>query len=134
MPIHCTVNSETRFFETICTGLVGSDEVHQMLDILVASNALGYRKLFDASEADTRMNTMDLLQIGVRMRSLHSAAVALGPLAIVIPDDRHMLLSRVIGILATPRRPIRVFSKTAQARKWLETSAVRDSMPAPSNT
>ncbi|WP_422031279.1 hypothetical protein [Reyranella sp.] len=101
-----------------------------MLDILVGSEALGYRKLFDGSQADTRLTALEILQIGVRIRGLQAAGVALGPLAVVIPDDKYPLLSRVLGILATPRRPMRIFNRTSQARKWLETAAVLESMPA----
>ena len=41
--------------EAICIGIVEADEIHRMLDVLVGSNALGYRKLFDGSQGDTRM-------------------------------------------------------------------------------
>lgn len=130
MPVRWTINSETRLFEAICTGLVEADEIHRMLDVLVGSDALGYRKLFDGSQADTRMGALDVLNIGVRMRTLHGDGAPLGPLAVVIPGDKYPLLSRVLGILATPRRPMRVFTEVDRARKWLETAAVRRTVPA----
>ncbi|TAJ88680.1 MAG: hypothetical protein EPO10_10730 [Reyranella sp.] len=130
MPVRWTINSETRLFEAICTGLVEADEIHRMLDVLVGSDALGYRKLFDGSQADTRMGALDVLNIGVRMRTLHGDGAPLGPLAVVIPADKYPLLSRVLGILATPRRPMRVFTEVDRARKWLETAAVRRTVPA----
>lgn len=131
MPVHWTISSEKQLFEVTCSGFVEAAEVHRMLDILVGSEALGYRKLFDGSQADTRLSALDVLQIGVRMRSLHEGGAALGPLAVVIPHDKYTLLSRVLGILATPRRPMRVFTRTSEARRWLETAAVRESIPAP---
>lgn len=67
-------------------GLVEADEVHRTLDVLVGSGALGYRKLFDESRGDTTMGVPDILNIGVRVRSLHAEA-ALGPLAIVISES-----------------------------------------------
>lgn len=127
MPLHWTISSEKRLFEVACSGFVEADEVHRMLDILVSSKALGYRKLFDASDADTRMTAFEILNIGVRMRSLHAGGRALGALAVVIPGEKFQLLSRVLGILATPRRPMRIFNKTDQARRWLEKAAVRTS-------
>jgi hypothetical protein len=101
-----------------------------MLDALVGSGALGYRKLFDGSQADTRLGALDILNIGVRMRALHGDGAPLGPLAVVIPADKYPLLSRVLGILATPRRPMRIFSEVDRARKWLDTAAVRRRVPA----
>lgn len=130
MPVHWTINSEARLFEATCSGVVEPEEIHRMLDVLVGSDALGYRKLFDGSQADTRMGALDVLNIGVRMRALHADGAPLGPLAVVIPADKYPLLSRVLGILATPRRPMRIFSEVDRARKWLETAAVRNKVPA----
>lgn len=129
MPVHWTIDSEAKIFEVTCIGVVEPDEIHRMLDVLVGSDALGYRKLFDGSQADTRMGALDILSIGVRMRTLHGEGVPLGPLAVVIPSDKYPLLSRVLGILASPRRPMRIFSEVERARKWLDTAAVRRKMP-----
>jgi hypothetical protein len=130
MPVHWTIDSEAKIFEVTCSGLVEADDVHRMLDALVGSGALGYRKLFDGSQADTRLGALDILNIGVRMRALHGDGAPLGPLAVVIPADKYPLLSRVLGILATPRRPMRIFSEVDRARKWLDTAAVRRRVPA----
>ena len=130
MPVHWTIDSEAKIFEVTCSGLVEADEVHQMLDALVGSGALGYRKLFDGSQADTRLGALEVLNIGVRMRSLHGDGAPLGPLAVVIPADKYQLLARVLGILASPRRPMRIFTEVDRARKWLETPAVRRKVPA----
>lgn len=56
-------------FRGHCTGMVEADEIHRMLDILVGSDALGYRKLFDGSRADTKLGALDVQGIGVRMRT-----------------------------------------------------------------
>lgn len=129
MPVHWTINSEAKIFEAICIGIVESDEIHRMLDVLVGSNALGYRKLFDGSQGDTRMGPLDILSIGARMRSLQGDGTRLGPLAVVIPPDKYPLLSRTLGIVASPRRPMRIFSEVERARKWLDTAAIRRSVP-----
>lgn len=131
MAVHWTINSEAKLFEVTCSGVVEPDEIHQMLDVLVGSDALGYRKLFDGSQADTNMGVMDVLSIGVRMRGLHGDGTRLGPLAVVIPPDKYPLLSRLLGIVASPRRPMRIFSEIDRARKWLDTPAVRRRMPVP---
>jgi hypothetical protein len=131
MPVHWTIDSEAKIFEVVCTGMVEADEFHRMLDVLVGSNALGYRKLFDGSQADTRLGALDVLNIGVRLRALHGEGTSLGPLAVVIPADKYQLLARVLGILASPRRPMRIFTEVDRARKWLETPAVRGKVLAP---
>lgn len=131
MPVHWSIDSEARLFEVTCAGVVEADEIHRMLDVLVGSDALGYRKLFDGSQADTRMGALDILSIGVRMRGLHGDGTHLGPLAVVIPPDKYPLLSRILGIVASPRRPMRIFSEVDRARKWLDSASVRRRVPAP---
>lgn len=128
MPLHWSMDSDKQLFEVICDGIVAADDVHKMLDVLVGSRALGYRKIFDGSRGDTAMGPLDILNIGVRMRSLH-AGVALGPLAVVIPADKYVLLSRVLGVLASPRRPMRIFSDPRKARLWLDSTPVRARAP-----
>ena len=112
MPIHWAIDPENQVFEVVCDGLVEASEIHQMIDPLVGAKALGYRKLFDGSQADTALGPLDVLSIGVRLRSLHAPGVALGPLAVVIPDNKSLLLSRVLGILAAGRRPMRIFNNS----------------------
>lgn len=125
MPLHWIIKSDERLFEVICDGLVDATEVHEMLDVLVGSNALGYRKLFDGSRGETTMGPLEILNIGVRIRGLHAGDVDLGPVAVVAPDDKYVLLSRVLGILAAPRRPMRIFNDVGKARQWLDSPAIR---------
>ena len=117
--VHWKVDSESRLFEAVCDGLVEASEIHQMLDALVGSDALGYRKFFDGSRADTNLGPLDVLSIGVRLRSMHEPGIELGPLAVVIPANKYKLLSRVLGILAAARRPMRIFDDPGKARQWL---------------
>ena len=102
-----------------------------MLDALLDARALGYRKLFDGTRGETRMSAMELTDIGVRMRSLHKGDVELGPLAVVITDDKYVLLGRVLGMLAAPRRPMRIFKTTKQAYRWLNSPSILASLPEP---
>ena len=119
MAVRWNINSEIQLFEVGCDGFVEASDIHRMLDVLVGSQALGYRKLFDGSRADTTLGPQDILDIGVRLRSMQADSVALGPLAVVIPDSRYALLARVLGILATGRRPMRIFNDVRKARHWL---------------
>jgi hypothetical protein len=100
-----------------------------MIDVLVGSKALGYRKIFDGSRGETTMSALEILALGVRIRSLHAGGDALGALAVVVPDDKYLLLSRVLGILAAAKRPMRIFKDLEKARTWLNSPAVRASAP-----
>lgn len=131
MPLHWNIQSEARFFEVICEGDVEGHEVHVMLDALVGTRALGYRKLFDGTRGETHMSAMEIIDIGVRMRNLHKGDVELGPLAVAIADDKYFLLGRVLGMLAAPRRPMRIFKTAGQASRWLNSPAILASLPEP---
>lgn len=123
--LHWNIKSDERLFEVWCDGLVEASEVHKMLEVLNGSGALGYRKLFDGTLGEMSMGPMDALNIGVRIRSLHLEGGAIGPLAVVAPADRYPMCARVLGILASARRPMRLFADVQKARAWLNSPAVR---------
>jgi hypothetical protein len=104
----------------VATGEVTRPEVEGFLDAIEAHRALGYRKLFDAGQADTRMGPDDLLVLGMRMRSMHFEGQAMGPLAMVIPPDKGDSLDRMVGMIAAADRPMRVFRDARKARRWID--------------
>ena len=54
---------------------------------------------------------------------------ALGALAVVARDENYWQAARVLGILAVPKRPMRVFKEAEKARAWLDSPAILASMP-----
>lgn len=130
MPLHWTIDSRLQTFVAVCDGDVDLTEVHQMLDAMVGANGLRYRKLFDGTHGATTMGPLDILSIGVRMRALQAGGHDHGPLAVVVPDEKYALISRVLGILAAAKRPMRVFNDAEKARRWLDSPAIRGSLPA----
>lgn len=129
MPLHWTIDSKIKLFAATADGHVSLDDVNRMLDAMAGANAHGYRKLFDGSLGDTQMGPADLLSLGVRMRSIHATGT-MGPLAIVVPDDKYYLVARVLGMLAAARRPMRVFKDPARARQWLDSPSICAKAPA----
>jgi hypothetical protein len=125
MPLHWTIDSRLQTFVATCDGNVDLAEVNEMLDAVVGANGLGYRKLFDGTHGDTQMSEIEMLSIGVRMRALQHDGRDHGPLALVVPDDKYMVMSRVLGILAAAKRPMRVFNDADKALKWLNSPAIR---------
>jgi hypothetical protein len=130
MPLHWTIDARERLFVATAVGHVELDEVNRMLDAMVDANVHRYRKLFDGTCGDTRMNPFEILSIGLRMRGMHSTG-PMGPLAVVFPDDKSFLISRILGILAAAKRPMRVFNDLKKARRWLDSPAIRASVPEP---
>lgn len=65
------------------------------------------------------MSQEDLLALGVLFRGYHVRG-AVGPLAVVVSDAQLDRVSRLLGILATAGRPMRVFNDLEAARRWLD--------------
>lgn len=130
MPLHWTIDSRARLLVATGVGSIDLGDFDRLLDVIVGSNALGYRKLFDGRLAVTQMEPAGLLTVGVRLRSLHATAGAgLGPLALVVRDENYWQVARVLGILAVPKRPMRVFKQVEKARTWLDSPVVMASVP-----
>ncbi len=119
MPLHWTIDSDTRFVSVIAKGHVSRPEVEQLLDEMVSREAMAFRKLFDGLDGDTAMGPQDLLALGVRMRA-HHAGGPMGPLALVLPDEKAEIIVPILGMLAAADRPMRIFATHQRARRWLE--------------
>ena len=130
MPLHWTIDSRLKLFMVTADGFVDYAEVNRMLNAMVGADVHGYRKMFDGTLGDTRMSPTEILSLGVRMRSIHAMG-PMGPLAIVIPEDKYYLIARVLGILATAKRPMRVFKDLEKAQQWLDSPAIRARVPEP---
>jgi hypothetical protein len=119
MSLNWKIDPEARLITAIADGDVSRRDVETLLDEMASREAMTYRKLFDGSRGDTKMGPDDLLILGVRFRAFHAQG-PMGPLAVVVPDDKAELVARVLGMLAAADRPMRVFRTPVPARRWLE--------------
>jgi hypothetical protein len=129
MSVRLHIDSGQQLFIVHADGEVTTEEIDAVLDALQGSAVAGYRKPFDATLATTRMDAQELLAIGVGMKALQDRP--LGPLAFVLQKRRTAGLARVLGILATADRPLRLFEDAVVARRWLDGWA---SPPGPATT
>lgn len=125
MPLTWTIDPHLRLVTAVAKGNVTRPEVEALLDDLNARDAHGYRKLFDGEFGETSLGPADILALGVRMRSDHRTG-PMGPLAVVLPEKYATLLGHLLGMLASAKRPMRVFPSVAPARRWLESVAPAD--------
>ena len=118
MPLHWTIDATEKLVTATAEGGITRAEFEAFLDAVGGADAHGYRKLFDGAQAEPQMKPHDILALGARMRAAHTAG-PIGALAAVVPRDMVDELGRVLGILATARRPMRVFREIEPARKWI---------------
>lgn len=80
---------------------------------------MNWAKLLDGRTGRPAMGREDMLALGVLFRSCHQR-VTVGPLAIVLGDNEVERIERLLGILATANRPMRVFRNLDPAQRWIE--------------
>ena len=125
MGLHWFIDSRERLIVVTAEGAVARAEIDALLDAVTGAKALAYRKLIDASAAKFALSALDVLTIGAKVRSLHAGSV--GAAAIILPsrltdddsDEAPTLVARLIGILASARRPLRMFKSVPAAKRWL---------------
>lgn len=118
MPIHWIIDSQQRLVSVTAEGAVTRADGDGYLDAVERADAFGYRKLLDFRAGTIAMDHDDVMAIGVRIRDAHGHPV--GALAIVLSDDRSEAVARILGILATAERPIRIFATLLPAQRWIE--------------
>jgi hypothetical protein len=118
MPLYWTIDSRQKLVTVTCAGDVTRADLVDYLNAVEGAGALTYCKIFDGTAFQTSMTSIEMLEIGALFRSYHAQPV--GPLAIVLSPDKADLFARVLGILAAADRPMRVFTRLAPARRWIE--------------
>ena len=125
MPLYWVIDSRERLMTAVAEGGVTKEEANAYLDAMAGAGADGYRRLFDGSGGEPLMEDHDIMGLAVRMRGMQQLGQP-GPLAIVMPRDKHERFARMLGVLAVPNRPISFFSDAAAARVWLDEPRVRE--------
>ena len=105
------------------SGSVTAGDFAEFLEVMRGARALSYRKLFDGSKADFVMDDHEVLGVGVNLRD--SQQEPLGALAVVLADESARRLARMLGILATAKRPMRLFRSRRAANDGSITSRPR---------
>ena len=118
MPLTWNIDTGQRLMTMVTDGDVTFAEVNACLDAHADGDTLSYRKLYDGSRGYTSMTPEELMAIGWRIRNYHGSA-KVGPLAVVFAPDKMEQMSRIMGMLASADRPMRVFVDVEKAREWL---------------
>ena len=121
MSLHYFIDSKRRMVVVTAEGDIARADVDAYLEAVVGAGALGYRKLFDWRAGVPAMDFPELMSVVAAARSYHDRPH--GALAIVLSEEqrRSVELARVLGVLLSAQRPMRVFSSVLTATRWLET-------------
>ena len=119
MALHWTVSHRHRLVLAIARNGITFDDVDRYLTAMGAERLLPYRKLFDLTFAPIAVALDDIRRLAERTRHFEGD-YALGPVAIVAPNDETYEAASLYASQATARRPITVFRNIGEARQWLE--------------
>jgi len=118
MPVRFTIDHDKRYVTVRATGVVLLDEVLDYFDALVTQNAMPYRKLFDAREAQPQLSDDDVMVLGARV-SAYAEMEPRGPIATIAPPGAAADVIRRFMNLGGAARAIRLFDSIDEAREWL---------------
>jgi hypothetical protein len=118
MPLYWTIDSRQQLVVVTADGDVTRTDAEEYLDIIEGGGALAYRKLYDGRAGNLVMNHDEMMAIAAKFRSYHHLPV--GPLAIVLVHEQAKLVARVLGILASADRPLKLFTSVAPAQRWID--------------
>lgn len=119
MPLYWTIDSKARLFTGVAEGNVTLNDAVDLLEAMAGAKAMAYRKLFDGRAATPTMTGDEMLSLCARIRGYHDHGM-MGALAMVATPEQTMVFARLLGALASAKRPIRVFTSPRAARNWIE--------------
>ena len=123
MPIQIEVFHPDRILVGIGRGNVTLREYGEFVAEVVKANLMHYRKIIDATGAESAVIDKDvLLAFDEQMRGF-SKGRKRGPLALVV-DRKRGDLARTFKALSSPDRPVEVFGSIHDARNWLRTQPI----------
>jgi DNA-binding IclR family transcriptional regulator len=119
MPLYWTIDSRQQFVVVTADGDVTHADAEAHLAAIEGCGAVAYRKLYDGRAGNFVMSHDEMMAIGAKIRNQHHRPV--GALAIVLPHDQHEPVARILGILASADRPLKLFTSVAPAQRWIDT-------------
>lgn len=121
--MHYFIDSRRRLVSVTAEGDITRADVDAYLEAVIGAKALEYRKLFDWRAGKPAMDFSELMSVMAIVRSYHDRPH--GALAVVLSEEQRASdkLARVLGVMLSARRPMRVFSTLRTAKRWLEDNA-----------
>lgn len=119
MPIEYTIDHEKRFVHARVLGVIALKDIEAFTDVVVAQNALTYRKLFDGSQGDGTYDDQDVMALAARAAAYASLAKR-GPLALIPKPGFGADLARRFINLGKFTGEAQIFDSAEEGLKWLE--------------
>ena len=125
MPVTLEVDHELHKATTVATGPITMADIRSHLEDETQRGGLGYRELIDGSKASVGFTTTDVRATVDILRKLGREG-ALGPAAVIVPDEVSYGMLRLLEILLEDVVAVRPFRERERhdAEEWLATAPI----------
>jgi hypothetical protein len=120
MPLQWTIDDERRRVTAVLLQTTTEQEMYEFLGEIIARDAMGYGKLFDATNATRWITPGRVGPIAATTRLYSRMRLGpVGPLAIVVADEKANRRAQEYALLADANRMVRIFGAAKEAEEWL---------------
>ena len=125
MPVTLEVDHEGQRTTAMAIGTITLSDIRSHLEDERRIRGLAYREMIDASKAITDLSTSDVRATVELLRDLGREG-ALGPAAVIVPDEVTYGMIRMLEILLDDVAAVRPFheSERQDAEEWLATAPI----------
>jgi hypothetical protein len=100
------------------------EELYRFLGEIIAEGAMPYAKIFDATAAAQWISDSRVGPIAATARLYDRMGLGpVGPLAIVVADDKAVARAREFAQASVAGRSVRLFASRDEAERWLDGAA-----------
>jgi hypothetical protein len=124
MPLQWTISHPQRLVLAVAKGEVAPHEFGRYIAAVEAEQAGSYAKMFDVSGLTGDLGDALLQSVGRAVQE-QARKHPIGPIAIVATTSRAYFQASTYAQHAAVDRPLRIFRELHEARRWLDSLAVR---------
>jgi hypothetical protein len=124
MPVQWTISHSKRLVLAVARSPAGATDIESYLHSVALAGGMPYAKIFCIADVDSVLSEDNISALGeiVRHYALYGR---IGPIAIVAPFDRGYRQARLFADAAKTDRPLAIFRELHEARRWIDSLAVR---------
>jgi hypothetical protein len=124
VPVQWTISHSKRLVLAVARSPAGAIDIESYLHSVALAGGMPYAKIFCIADVDSVLSEENISALGeiVRHYALYGR---IGPIAIVAPFDRGYRQARLFADAARADRPLAIFRELHEARRWIDSPAVR---------
>jgi hypothetical protein len=120
MPIHIRISHHDRLAICVAHGTITTQDIQDAVKEWIGMGATHYRKIVDVAAANTSDADLERIKAILMFARQAPNAAERGPVAFVVDSNRGDLVRELEALTEEGERPLRVFTRLNEARRWLD--------------